>query len=348
MQRAGYCSGCERNIWLDEAGRCPAGHPAECVSGVYQVPEAASQIAGPKTPKWLVPLLVAVIVVLLGATATMAVMLARSSSRTPGAAALKPAAPKRNPPQRFDRSSWAVLDADPNAYPGSTFDVYALVEADPVHDQGSTVVDIIVDPQNDQWPALIRLPKGAPSIKRGDGLHVTGKVFGEYDYKDGSGRQQSILTLDATSAVVVDVRKPLRVIQNVDSQSQHGVKVKITRVEYGFDSTRVFVTVENHATFAVGFYAEDHHLEQANVTLNVHDDEKGYPQVSESIPPGKTSSGVLVFDPIPPEKEASVVISPFNDTDDSVSFEDMTFALPAGAVTSTGSAGNGGSAESTY
>jgi hypothetical protein len=41
MARAGYCSACAQNVYLDAAGGCVNGHAAEYVTNVYEVPDAA-------------------------------------------------------------------------------------------------------------------------------------------------------------------------------------------------------------------------------------------------------------------------------------------------------------------
>ena len=39
MAKAGYCSECGANAWLQADGSCTNGHPATCISGVYEAPE---------------------------------------------------------------------------------------------------------------------------------------------------------------------------------------------------------------------------------------------------------------------------------------------------------------------
>jgi len=38
MAKAGYCSECGANAWLQADGSCTNGHPATCISGVYEAP----------------------------------------------------------------------------------------------------------------------------------------------------------------------------------------------------------------------------------------------------------------------------------------------------------------------
>jgi len=41
MARAGYCSACAQNVYVDTDGGCVNGHPASYVTNVYDVPDAA-------------------------------------------------------------------------------------------------------------------------------------------------------------------------------------------------------------------------------------------------------------------------------------------------------------------
>jgi hypothetical protein len=47
MARAGYCSTCQENAYLGPDGGCPKGHGPECVSNVYEVPDAPSPAPAP-------------------------------------------------------------------------------------------------------------------------------------------------------------------------------------------------------------------------------------------------------------------------------------------------------------
>jgi hypothetical protein len=42
MAQAGFCTECKANVYLTPEGACVNGHGAECISGVYEVPEATT------------------------------------------------------------------------------------------------------------------------------------------------------------------------------------------------------------------------------------------------------------------------------------------------------------------
>lgn len=46
MAKAGYCSECGENVWLDADGGCEAGHGPECVTDVYDAPDGEDLRAG--------------------------------------------------------------------------------------------------------------------------------------------------------------------------------------------------------------------------------------------------------------------------------------------------------------
>ena len=78
MGKAGYCTACGQNVYLTAGGECTNGHPANCITGVYETPEGANLL--PDTPmpgpssvltKKVNPLLV--VVILLGTLAVCVV-----------------------------------------------------------------------------------------------------------------------------------------------------------------------------------------------------------------------------------------------------------------------------------
>jgi hypothetical protein len=72
MARAGFCTACNANQWLNEDGSCLNGHPASCVSGVYEAEQARPVPAPPipaplkkRMPTWAVVLIVVAILTAL-------------------------------------------------------------------------------------------------------------------------------------------------------------------------------------------------------------------------------------------------------------------------------------------
>lgn len=57
MARAGFCNGCHANVWLNEAGGCPAGHGPEYITGVYEAAAPAQPPAagGGPAPQYAQP-----------------------------------------------------------------------------------------------------------------------------------------------------------------------------------------------------------------------------------------------------------------------------------------------------
>lgn len=82
MRKAGFCTTCQSNVWLNEDGTCLNGHPSTDITNVYGVDEVLPQspVAGassPKAPgrKALIVGGAVVLLVLLGACALSAVVL---------------------------------------------------------------------------------------------------------------------------------------------------------------------------------------------------------------------------------------------------------------------------------
>ncbi len=75
MAKAGFCSQCGGNQWLNESGGCVAGHGPECISGVYEVgqgtvpapvPVPADVAPAKKRPLWLIVVAVVALLALVG------------------------------------------------------------------------------------------------------------------------------------------------------------------------------------------------------------------------------------------------------------------------------------------
>jgi hypothetical protein len=67
MARAGFCSQCSAHTWLNQDGSCVNGHPASCVSGVYEVgaPTADPPPFAPEVKKRNTGIIIAVIAAVL-------------------------------------------------------------------------------------------------------------------------------------------------------------------------------------------------------------------------------------------------------------------------------------------
>jgi hypothetical protein len=50
MAKAGFCSGCQSNVWLTASGTCSAGHGADCISNVYEAAAPAVAAQGTNRP----------------------------------------------------------------------------------------------------------------------------------------------------------------------------------------------------------------------------------------------------------------------------------------------------------
>ena len=93
MTRAGYCSECQANVWLTEEGSCVAGHPASCLSGIYDAQEAVSPVEpthevqpGPKRRGMWWLLAAVLVIVLVGCGLVASAVMPRLASKGAGIA----------------------------------------------------------------------------------------------------------------------------------------------------------------------------------------------------------------------------------------------------------------------
>lgn len=74
MAKAGYCSKCGVNTWLNASGGCAAGHGPECVSGVYEAaPAPTAKQSSSLVLLIVLPLIAMVSVLVLGILVAVAI-----------------------------------------------------------------------------------------------------------------------------------------------------------------------------------------------------------------------------------------------------------------------------------
>ncbi|HEX9093208.1 MAG TPA: hypothetical protein VF902_04420 [Coriobacteriia bacterium] len=131
MAKAGYCGTCGENVYLNPDGSCPKGHGADCVSNVYDVPDApaaapapaytappayapqAAAYTAPAAPpkKKRTGLIIAIVLVVLlllcgcGAAITFAVIAASNSDSSSSSSE----APKADPEKAKTEAAWALM-----------------------------------------------------------------------------------------------------------------------------------------------------------------------------------------------------------------------------------------------
>ncbi len=119
-------------------------------------------------------------------------------------------------------------------------------------------------------------------------------------------------TYDKVEAPAYKTIKPKKSSQKID-----GVQFEVKKVEYAESETRVYITVTNKTDYELYCASAYTVIQQGDTVINPNTSEsiierEGYDQIASSIDPGDSSSGIVLFSIVSPEKSSQVITSVFD------------------------------------
>ena len=174
-------------------------------------------------------------------------------------------------------------------------------------DSGDTVLQIYADPTNGERNTFIILKGGDARFREGDYIRVKGYVKGDLEYENAFGAVMSAPAIEAREGDVVKisymeaVAPANKTILPGLSINQFEHVVMVDKVEFSGVETRVYVTVTNNSSYELHLYSYSARIVQGGRQFESDSNyEADYPEISSSILPGVTSSGILTFPVISP------------------------------------------------
>lgn len=137
-------------------------------------------------------------------------------------------------------------------------------------------------------------------LQQGDIIQVTGTLDNAVDEDGNFVDTPFVPVIGAKSIEKVEYAqafsKPLKTVEKEQSKTQYGYQVKIDRIEFAEDETRLYMTVVNHGSgeFSVSSYRAKmlkdgaQYEGQPNYIAD-------YPQLSSDLMPGLQTEGVMTF-----------------------------------------------------
>jgi hypothetical protein len=133
----------------------------------------------------------------------------------------------------------------------------------------------------------------------------------------------SVEKTDATAAASM----PLREVGVGAASEQHGIVVRLERVQYAPEETRVFVTVINTSSNTASFYDFNAKATRGSEQFDAGFSFTDYPEVQSEVLPAITTSGVVVFPPMEPNAPTRFLFEARSD-DYLVDFSPYVFDVP--------------------
>lgn len=224
-----------------------------------------------------------------------------------------------------------VVSSNPDSYKGKyiTFNVRSI---DKIQEDSDTIYYQAYTDTSYGNSVIVEAPKDTvPAVTTSDYAIIDGKIDGTYSGTTivGVDKDWAYIVADSiTPSTYTDTFGKADATWDFADQiiSQNGVDVQVTKVEFNSIETRFYVTVTNNSSDTFNVWSNDAKIvqggQQYEETYNMDAD---YPELSTSLLPGATSSGVLVF-PVVSQSELQLHIEGASD-DWETEFQPFEFTL---------------------
>ncbi|WP_026691478.1 hypothetical protein [Alteribacter aurantiacus] len=169
-------------------------------------------------------------------------------------------------------------------------------------------------------------------VKEDDYVEVLGTIADEFEGENAFGgvvtapviRAEEINVLTYKEAIAPTVLE----VEINEEISQHGYIVKVQKIEFAANETRVYVEVENDSNEKINVWIYDTKLIQGSRQFDVeYNYDADYPEIQSTINPGIQSEGIFTFAPLDHEGgELTFVIEGSSD-DWEVEIQPFTFEI---------------------
>lgn len=194
-----------------------------------------------------------------------------------------------------------VVSSNPDSYKGKyiTFNVRSI---DKIQEDSDTIYYQAYTDTSYGNSVIVEAPKDTvPAVTTSDYVIIDGEIDGTYSGTTivGVDKDWAYIVADSiTPSTYTDTFGKADATWDFADQiiSQNGVDIQVTKVEFNSIETRFYVTVSNNSSDTFNVWSNDAKIvqggQQYEETYNMDAD---YPELSASLLPGATSSGVLVF-----------------------------------------------------
>lgn len=184
--------------------------------------------------------------------------------------------------------------------------------------EGDTAFQMYADPENLEWNTAVLTQGNDPDLEVDDYVHVVGSVAGQMEGENLMGGTVTAVMVEADEVDVVSgveavdpTQKTMEVGRTLADQ---GFGVTLKKIEFGEDTTRVYVSVQNGTGTGASFYDYDAKIIQGSRQFDQetnYDYEVKAPQ--SDLRPGVRTDGVVTFGKVDPSKPLEVQFEWYSD-----------------------------------
>lgn len=203
----------------------------------------------------------------------------------------------------LSKEEFQQMYSNPDKFKGKTVDFYARVFGEPEKDDKGTYLQAWLNPKDSSNNIIIAINDAKLDVKRDDIIHVVGVVEKKYEGKNAFGATITAPVITASKIEKTDYTTAFDpAIKTVDLNKeidQQGYVMKISKVEFSKENTRVYLSITNNSKERFNFYKYNSNAVQGSKQLKLKDNyEQKLPDIKTEILPGVKEEGVLNFEPM--------------------------------------------------
>lgn len=220
--------------------------------------------------------------------------------------------------ETFHRSNWDLLATDPDAHKGASVDFVGRVFVTPERTDKGVALQVWEDPQHSENNTIVGYGDPNLRVARDDYVHVVGTVKGGFKGKNAFGAEVTGPLIVANTVDVVDATAaapPAIGTRGPRSDSQAGITVTVSKVEFAASETRVFMEVSNASGSDASIYVFSMKAVQAGTQYDAKFS-SDYSEISNDLVSGASTSGVVVFPSMNPHGDLTLIVEVNSDNSD--------------------------------
>lgn len=243
---------------------------------------------------------------------------------------VKPKYDKSNQPIYVNEESRNNIYSNADSFKGQFIDVKGKV-FNVRKEDGMTILQINEAGNESLTNNIIIGYKGDLNIKNDAFIKATGYIIGITEYENALGGKMRAPTIMATNieeSNYIEVVSPtIKEVNYTDKViDQKGYEIKISKIEFAKNETRVYVEATNNTKKDFDIYTYSAVATQNGKQFSIKTNyEADYTELSAELKPGMTSRGIITFEPI--EQETFNVIIEGSSEDWNIELNEYNFTL---------------------
>lgn len=216
--------------------------------------------------------------------------------------------------EAFTNANYSELYSDPDAHEGASVDIAGQLLESPENTGDELAFQMYADPDNLEWNTIVYTDDMSLDLATDDYVRVEGEVLGTFEGENAFGASLEVPMIQASDVQTVSAGQALdparKVLEVNRTSSDQGFSVTLHKLEFGEESTRAYVTINNNTGRGASFYTFDMKIQQGSRQIDYSDDSYSYmdEEPQSDLRPGVQTEGVLVFGPVDPSQPFEMVL----------------------------------------